>query len=332
MTVAVFLDRDGVINVDKHYVHTIDEFEFIEHAVDAMRLMKQKGYELIVVTNQAGIAKGLYTEQEFLDFTQWFDWSLIDQGVQLDDILYCPHHIDAVVEKYKCDCDCRKPKPGMILDAAKTHNIDLAKSYLVGDRVSDILAGIAAGIPNNYLVRSGKTLTAEAEAKATKIYNDLYEVALSLPQLSENVRAHDVDWISVEAEDEEGSQQKSHQAKSSHKDKSAHREHYHHDDEKSTHKKSAYGQHHDFAQKGKHNHGEHQKFAESATADKQSSKGLKHSDKRSKVTSNGKSSTRKAEFKPKQTSVWGTGHRHDDGDMPVRRKKETASSTNNVDD
>ena len=116
---AIFLDRDGVINVEKDYVHTIDDFEFIEDVIDALKILQDKGYLLVVVTNQSGIARGYYTEDEFLKLTEWMDWCLIDRGVELAGIYYCPHHPTAGVGKYRCDCDCRKPKPGLILEAAR---------------------------------------------------------------------------------------------------------------------------------------------------------------------------------------------------------------------
>ncbi len=106
---AIFLDRDGTINVDHGYVHEIDEFEFIEGVIDAMRQLKEMGYALVVVTNQSGIARGKFTEAQFETLTEWMDWSLADRGVDLDGIYYCPHHPQGSVEAYRQTCDCRKP-------------------------------------------------------------------------------------------------------------------------------------------------------------------------------------------------------------------------------
>ena len=109
---AIFLDRDGTINVDHGYVHEIDNFEFIDGVIDAMRELKEMGYALVLVTNQSGIARGKFTEAQFETLTEWMDWSLADRGVDLDGIYYCPHHPQGAVEEYRQTCDCRKPHPG----------------------------------------------------------------------------------------------------------------------------------------------------------------------------------------------------------------------------
>lgn len=181
---AVFLDRDGVINVEKDYVYTIDEFEFIEDSIEALKILQDKGYALVVVTNQSGIARGYYTEEDFLKLTEWMDWCLIDRGVTLDGIYYCPHHPEKGVGKYKVDCNCRKPKAGLIFDAVKQLNIDLSRSVMVGDKISDVECGINAGIKRNYLVRSGHALSAEAEKKATGVYKDLMALAKDLEDIN----------------------------------------------------------------------------------------------------------------------------------------------------
>ncbi len=173
---AIFIDRDGVLNVDKGYISQIDDFEFIDGVIDALQTFKEKGYLLVLITNQSGIARGYFTEEQFHRLTEWMDWSLADRGVNLDGIYYCPHHAEQGSGKYKVECDCRKPKPGMLLEAIEELNIDVAESILVGDKISDIQAGIAAGVKNNYLVRSGKTLTTEAEALATAVFDDLKEM------------------------------------------------------------------------------------------------------------------------------------------------------------
>jgi D-glycero-D-manno-heptose 1,7-bisphosphate phosphatase len=108
------------------------------------------------------------------------DWSLADRGVDLDGIYYCPHHAQKGVGEYKVDCDCRKPKPGMLLSAIDDLNIDVSKSILVGDKVSDLQAGIAAGIKSNYLVRTGKEITKQGEQLATAVFADLASIAQQL--------------------------------------------------------------------------------------------------------------------------------------------------------
>ncbi|STG52964.1 D,D-heptose 1,7-bisphosphate phosphatase [Escherichia coli] len=109
---AIFLDRDGTINVDHGYVHEIDNFEFIDGVIDAMRELKKMGFALVVVTNQSGIARGKFTEAQFETLTEWMDWSLADRDVDLDGIYYCPHHPQGSVEEFRQVCDCRKPTSG----------------------------------------------------------------------------------------------------------------------------------------------------------------------------------------------------------------------------
>ena len=170
---AIFLDRDGTINTDHGYVSQIDDFHFIEGVIEALAELKKMGFLLVIVTNQSGIARGKYTEAQFMQLTEWMDWSLADKGVDLDGIYYCPHHPEGEVSNYVQSCDCRKPQPGMLLAAANALNIDLAESYMVGDKLIDIQAGDAAGVKNCILVRSGKPVTAAEEQVALHIIQDL---------------------------------------------------------------------------------------------------------------------------------------------------------------
>jgi len=174
---AVFLDRDGVINKDNGYVSEIDDFEFLDGVIEACAALKAKGYLLVVITNQSGIARGMFSEAQFHTLTEWMDWSLADRGVDLDGIYYCPHHVEHGQGEFKTDCDCRKPKPGMLFNAIEDLDIDVEHSILVGDKVSDLKAGIAAGVKTNYLVRTGKVITEEGEALATGVFDDLAAIA-----------------------------------------------------------------------------------------------------------------------------------------------------------
>lgn len=178
---TVFLDRDGVINVDTGYVYDVDDFQFIDGVIEAMLKLKQKGYLLVVVTNQSGIARGYFTEAQFMNLTEWMDWSLADRGVDLDGIYFCPHHPTEGNEQYRQVCTCRKPGPDMFLDAAKALDIDLAASYMVGDKTSDMKAAVAAGVGHKVLVKTGKALTDEGVALADGIYPSLVEFAETLP-------------------------------------------------------------------------------------------------------------------------------------------------------
>lgn len=173
---AIFLDRDGTINIDHGYVHEIDQFQFIDGVIDACYRLKQMGFALVVVTNQAGIARGKFTEEQFLQLTEWMDWSMLDRGVELDGIYYCPHHPQYGKVEYRQSCNCRKPHPGMLLLARQELNIDMAISYMVGDKIEDIYAGKSAGVGTNVLVRSGKPITSAAEAAADWIFDSLAEL------------------------------------------------------------------------------------------------------------------------------------------------------------
>jgi D-glycero-D-manno-heptose 1,7-bisphosphate phosphatase len=143
---AAFLDRDGVINRDHGYVYRIEDFEFLPGVVDALARLAQLGYLLVVVTNQSGIGRGLYTGQDFERLSEKVAERLASAGVAFAAVRHCPHHPEALLAQWRCVCDCRKPAPGMILAAAAELDIDLAASILVGDKASDIAAGRAAGV------------------------------------------------------------------------------------------------------------------------------------------------------------------------------------------
>ena len=176
MKKAVFLDRDGTLNIDYGYVHDIDHFHFIEGSIEALKKLKEMGYLLVLVTNQSGIARGYFTEQQFLQLTEWMDWSLADRGVDLDGIYYCPHHPEAKLTEFKQDCDCRKPKSGMLLQAIEELNIDPTKSIMVGDKVEDLLAGKGAKVKTLVLVRTGKPMTSEGEKMADYVLDSIIDI------------------------------------------------------------------------------------------------------------------------------------------------------------
>ncbi|MFX0001890.1 MAG: D-glycero-beta-D-manno-heptose 1,7-bisphosphate 7-phosphatase [Candidatus Hodarchaeota archaeon] len=136
---AVFLDRDGVINKEVNYLSNPKNFKFIKGSIEALKILKQKGFLLIIITNQAGIARGFFTEETLKTIHNKMISRLEKQGIELDDIYYCPHHPD-----FTGPCNCRKPNPAMILKAKSKYNIDLTKSYMVGDTLNDIQTGKAA--------------------------------------------------------------------------------------------------------------------------------------------------------------------------------------------
>lgn len=138
---AVFLDRDGVLNQEMgDYVRRFEDFHILDN-FDALKKLQEKGYLLIVATNQGGLAKGWYTEDELAKMHNHLTAEYKKHGVEITDIFYCPHH-----PNFTGDCDCRKPKPGLLLQGIEKYNIDPSTSYFIGDRERDVEAGAAAGV------------------------------------------------------------------------------------------------------------------------------------------------------------------------------------------
>ena len=177
---AAFLDRDGVINLDKAYVHTWDEFEFVPGAVSAMKALKDAGYALVVITNQSGIARGKYTQAQFHELTDKMKAALAEAGAAVDAVYHCPHHPSGKVAEFARDCDCRKPEPGMILQAVKDLNLSLADSILVGDKPSDIEAARKAGVGRAYIVASDNEESTGDLAGADGGFDDLCSCVAAL--------------------------------------------------------------------------------------------------------------------------------------------------------
>ena len=148
---AVFLDRDGVINRDHGYVHNRENFHFIDGIFDLARHAYKHNYKLVVITNQAGIARGYYTEEQFHQLTEWMCQQFSAAGAPIDRVYFSPYHPIAGLGPYLKDDISRKPHPGMILQAKIDLSIDLSRSVLIGDKASDIQAGNAAGIGTNLL-------------------------------------------------------------------------------------------------------------------------------------------------------------------------------------
>ena len=150
---AFFLDRDGVINADHGYVSKPEDFEFLPDVFNACRQIQAAGYLIVIVTNQAGIARGFYSEQDFQALTHWMLDRFAKENIRITDVEYCPHHPTEGIGEYNQACSCRKPEPGMIIRACKKHNIAPEKSVMVGDKPSDIEAARRAGIPNLYAIQ-----------------------------------------------------------------------------------------------------------------------------------------------------------------------------------
>jgi len=167
VTSAVFLDRDGVINVDHGYVSTWEQFEFLPGVPEALRELQDAGYLLIVVSNQSGIGRGYYSEADVASLNQAIAQHLESTvGVTLSGFYHCPHHPTEAEGEFRRQCDCRKPAPGMIRQAVLDHGIDVKTSLLVGDKDSDIEAGRAAGVAGLFkVVDSPQTATPTSDVQ-----------------------------------------------------------------------------------------------------------------------------------------------------------------------
>jgi len=173
MNKAVFLDRDGVINHDHAYVSKIEDFEFIDGVFDACQQFIQQGFMIIVVTNQSGIGRGYYSEQDFNVLTEWMKSEFNKHQIPITEVYFCPHHPKKALPEYLKECDCRKPMPGMLNQAIKQFDIDVTQSIMVGDKISDLQAAQAAGIKTKILVESGKPITDEGKAIADEVWQTL---------------------------------------------------------------------------------------------------------------------------------------------------------------
>ena len=171
---VAFLDRDGVINKEVGYLHKKEDFKYTYKCVDALQTIKSLGYEIVIITNQAGIGKGIFTRKQYDDLTSFIQRDLCNHGIRLLDIVFCPHVKGAKLADYDVDCFFRKPNPGMIKYIFEKYLASPEDAILIGDKVSDVRAGLAAGIDDVYLVRSGHKLKDE-DAKSFKTFLNLYE-------------------------------------------------------------------------------------------------------------------------------------------------------------
>lgn len=155
MRPALFLDRDGVINEDRGYVHTVEDFTFIDGIFELGRRAMEAGMAIVVVTNQAGIGRGYYSEEQYQSLTDWMIGRFAEEQVVIDGVYHCPYHPEHGIGRYKVDSFDRKPNPGMILRAGQEHGLSLERSMLIGDREWDIIAAKAAGVGASILISDG---------------------------------------------------------------------------------------------------------------------------------------------------------------------------------
>jgi D-glycero-D-manno-heptose 1,7-bisphosphate phosphatase len=151
---AVFLDRDGVVIGDTHYVHSIDKVRLLSGSAEAIAELNRAGWPVVIVTNQAGIARGFFSVETLHKINDHMAELLRGHGARVDGVYYCPHHPEGDVLEYRRHCECRKPKPGMLLQAARELGLDLTRSWMIGDRITDLEAGSAVGC-RTVLVRTG---------------------------------------------------------------------------------------------------------------------------------------------------------------------------------
>ena len=162
---TIFLDRDGVINKEVGYLHKIEDFIFIDGVFEACLSFKQLEYQIIIISNQSGIARGYFTLFDYEKLTKWMLNQFLKKNISILDVFFCPHGP-------KSKCICRKPKPGMLVDAQNKYNIDIEKSWMIGDKETDIEAANLAGISNTILLRSGHIIN-ESDSKAKHIIDSI---------------------------------------------------------------------------------------------------------------------------------------------------------------
>ncbi len=180
-TNAIFLDRDGVINQENGYVKSWQEFILLPRVIEAIQLINSSDYLAIVISNQSGIAKGLYQYVEVVEIHQKLNLHLSLHSAQIDAFYFCPHHPEGI-NQFAINCSCRKSKNGMILQAAEDWNLNLQESFLIGDSERDIIAGKKSGC-KTFRVKSGHPIH-ESDFTPDFMVNDLYEAVQKILKLS----------------------------------------------------------------------------------------------------------------------------------------------------
>ena len=176
MNKALFIDRDGVINREINYVHRIGDFEFLPGIFTHLQKFNSLGYLIIIITNQAGIGRGIYTVEDYNKLTSWMLDEFKKNKVEITDVYFDPYHPEHGVGEYRKESYDRKPNPGMIVKASKKHAINLEKSILIGDKLSDIQAGLNAGVGDLFLINTGHEIEDVKVPIECKLVNSLDEV------------------------------------------------------------------------------------------------------------------------------------------------------------
>jgi D-glycero-D-manno-heptose 1,7-bisphosphate phosphatase len=184
---ALFVDRDGTINVEKGYVHKITDVEYIPGALAGLKLATERNLKIYIVTNQAGIAKGKYTERDFEHLMQIMIREMGERGIEIADVLYCPHHPEGTVAAYRQVCDCRKPAAGLLTRVIERDGLSAEHLALIGDKNSDIEAGRRLGL-RTYLVETGYGLAEKSETRADFVVADLEAAIQHVLRTSDRLR------------------------------------------------------------------------------------------------------------------------------------------------
>jgi D-glycero-D-manno-heptose 1,7-bisphosphate phosphatase len=176
---VAFLDRDGVVNKDAGYTYRVDDFEFTAGCIDALKIFQEKNYKIIIVTNQSGIGRSYYSEDDYQKLTRWYCQQLLDRGITITDIFHCPHTPESL-------CACRKPREGLFLQAGQKYAIDFSSSFMVGDKISDLQAGHAAGVARLVLINHSGSKNVVEDVFVTAGLPNAIEQYASIFEFSKN--------------------------------------------------------------------------------------------------------------------------------------------------
>ena len=182
----VLLDRDGVINIEKSYLHKIEDFEYEKNVVEGLLKLRDLGYRFAIITNQAGIARGYYTEEDYLKLQSSIEDDLFKKGIKIEKSYFCPHHPN-VTGKYGIECDCRKPNTGNFELAIKEFDIDVKNSFMIGDKITDLIPAEKLGI-TPVLVKTGYGLESLKKLEGTKLNSIVVNDILDFSEVLKNMR------------------------------------------------------------------------------------------------------------------------------------------------
>ena len=182
----VLLDRDGVINIEKSYLHKIEDFEYEKNVVEGLLRLRDLGYRFAIITNQAGIARGYYTEEDYLKLQSFIEEDLFKKGIKIEKSYFCPHHPN-VSGKYGIECNCRKPNTGNFELAIKEFDIDVKNSFMIGDKITDLIPAEKLGI-TPVLVKTGYGLESLKKLEGTKLNSIVVNDILDFSEVLKNMR------------------------------------------------------------------------------------------------------------------------------------------------